>query len=237
MDDKSRRFCQYCGAAFTGKTPGTARKSCWRHQQDCKAVTVHRTTASAALGAPAKAEVKYEARNEAKAEVKYEARDEAKAGAQAEAVAAEEVVPVGDAYAVGAQAMMVAKREDNPAEEDLVFDDLVLPLDGDGWLNPEMLDWWVELPPIPLPLPDLAPFSLPPPSPRSSTERQSMATTILVAQSMVPLLSEVQFLQVMSPVASRLSHDQLLGFYDVYKPKNSSVADPTTSPVNPIWID
>lgn len=64
-----------------------------------------------------------------------------------------------------------------------------------------------------------------------------MATTILVAQSMAPLLSEVQFVQVMSPVASGLSHDQLLGFYDVFKPKNSSVADPTTSPVNPIWID
>src|SRR6218665_3166204 len=147
MDDKSRRFCQYCGAAFTGKTPGTARKSCWRHQQDCKAVTVHRTTASAALGAPAKAEVK------------YETKDEEKAGALAEAVAAQEVVPVGDAYVVGAQAMMAPKREDNPAEEDLVFDDLVLPLDGDGSLNPEMLDWWAELPPIPLPLPDLAPPS------------------------------------------------------------------------------
>jgi len=54
---------------------------------------------------------------------------------------------------------------------------------------------------------------------------------------LAPLLSEVQFVQVMSPVASGLSHDQLLGFYDVFKPKNSSVADPTTSPVNPIWID
>src|SRR6218665_1977625 len=225
MDDKSRRFCQYCGAAFTGKTPGTARRSCWRHQQDGKAVTVHRTTASAALGAPAKAEVK------------YEARDEAKAGAQAEAVAAEEVIPVGDAYAVGAQAMMVPKRENNPADEDLIFDDLVLPLDGDGSLNPEMLDWWAELPPIPLPLPDLALPPPPPPTPRPSTERQSMATTILVAQSMAPLLSEVQFVQVMSPVASGLSHDQLLGFCDVFKPKNSSVADSTTSPVNPIWID
>lgn len=89
--------------------PLQVRKSCWHHQQDCKAVTVHRTTApvspSAAMAAPAP--LKAEA-NEAKAEANK---------AKAEAKAVEDYAPVNGTCAMAAQAIIVFNNDDGPEEK------------------------------------------------------------------------------------------------------------------------